>query len=550
MAVKKNDLINLNILEMTSQGVGIGKHEGLVIFVPSSCSGDIVNVKILKVKKSYAFAKIQKVIEYSKNRVSIDCPVYLKCGGCSLRHIDYEYELRVKEQKVKDNILRIGGISDVCIKRIVPSPKVNYYRNKSQIPIGTNNENIVELGFFALHSHRIVECENCLLQPLFFSDIIKSFKKWAIKYKISTYDEKTHNGILRNLYIRYAEKTDEVMVCIVVNSNSKIKNENELLAILKSEVKNLKTVIVNYNTNDTNVILGQKCRTIYGDGYITDIICNLKFNISPLSFFQVNRAQAENLYNKAIEYANITKDDIILDIYCGTGTIGLTMASRAKKLIGVEIVEDAIINARNNCNLNNITNAEFICSDAKSAVQRLKARGESPSVVILDPPRKGCDIDTISTIAEMKPKRVVYISCDSATLSRDLKEFNNKGFKPVEITPFDMFPRTSHVETVVILGRKMVEDKSIEYMHVDYEPEDAEYLKGIKGSATYAEIKKWIKKQYNVSVSSLYIAQCKDECGFEKRDNYNKGIEGHKVPNCPAEKRELIMKAFKHFKMI
>ena len=208
---------------MTSQGVGIGKHEGLVIFVPSSCSGDIVNVKILKVKKSYAFAKIQKVIEYSKNRVSIDCPVYLKCGGCSLRHIDYEYELRVKEQKVKDNILRIGGISDVCIKRIVPSPKVNYYRNKSQIPIGTNNENIVELGFFALHSHRIVECENCLLQPLFFSDIIKSFKKWAIKYKISTYDEKTHNGILRNLYIRYAEKTDEVMVCIVVNSNSKIK---------------------------------------------------------------------------------------------------------------------------------------------------------------------------------------------------------------------------------------------------------------------------------------------------------------------------------------
>ena len=244
------------------------------------------------------------------------------------------------------------------------------------------------------------------------------------------------------------------------------------------------------------------------------------------------------------------KDDIILDLYCGTGTIGLTMASRAKKLIGVEIVEDAIINARNNCNLNNITNAEFICSDAKSAVQRLKARGESPSVVILDPPRKGCDIDTISTIAEMKPKRVVYISCDSATLSRDLKEFNNKGFKPIEITPFDMFPRTSHVETVVLLGRKMVDDRNIEYEYVDYEPKDNEYMRGTKGSATYAEIKAWIKKQYNVSVSSLYIAQCKDECGFEKRENYNTGAEGHKVPQCPDEKRKMIMEAFKHFRMI
>ena len=298
------------------------------------------------------------------------------------------------------------------------------------------------------------------------------------------------------------------------------------------------------------MVLGDREHVLYGKGYIEDELCGFRFRISPKSFYQVNPVQTESLYNKAIELAGLTGKETVLDAYCGIGTIGITASAHAGQVIGVELNPDAVRDAVQNAKCNNIKNIRFYCNDATKFMTQMAEAGDGVDVVLMDPPRSGSTEEFIRAVASVKAKRVVYVSCGPDTLARDLEVFKKYGYQAKSAWPVDLFPQTYHVETVVLLGRKMVNDKSIEYMHVDYEPEDNEYMRGIKGSATYAEIKAWIKEQYNVSVSSLYIAQCKDECGFEKRQNYNTGAEGHKVPQCPDEKRELIMKAFKHFKMI
>lgn len=466
------------------------------------------------------------------------------------RHISYEAELKFKHQRVYDAITRIGGIDGSLVGEIIPSDRIMAYRNKAQLPIAYDKNGNITVGFFAQRSHRVISVDNCLLHSEAFNPIIDCFTDFANEYKLTPYDEKSHSGLLRHLYMRHAMETDEIMVCIVINGK-KLPHENELCERLIAVENRIKTIVININCDKTNVITGKECRTIFGSGYITDKLCGLSFRISPLSFYQVNRSQAEKLYTIARDFAELKPDETLLDLYCGTGTIGLTMADSVKRLYGVEIIPQAIEDAKINAEINNIKNAEFFCGDASLAAEKLAQQGIKADCIIIDPPRKGCDSTLINTISEkFSPPRVIYISCDPATLARDLKIFNELGYSAFKVIPVDLFPRTGHVETVVLLGREMVNDKSIEYMHVDYEPEDAEYLKGIKGSVTYAEIKAWIKEQYNVSVSSLYIAQCKDACGFEKRENYNTGAEGHKVPQCPAEKRELIMKAFKHFKMI
>lgn len=532
MILKKNDVLALDIVDMTSDGVGIGKHEGMTIFVASACTGDIVEAKILKVKKSYSFAKIEKIIKKSSNRIISDCNTYLKCGGCSLRHINYDYELIVKEKKVKDAITRIGGFDNIKINDIVGADDINFYRNKSQIPIRKNKDGKLICGFFANHSHRIIEFEHCLLQSNVFNNALNALKEWMLLYKIEPYDEEKHSGTIRHLYLREAKKTKEVMVCIVVNSDKVLNHENELVKILRYKIESLKTVVINVNTKRTNVITGDKCRVIYGDGYITDELCGLKFNISPLSFYQVNRDQAERLYNKAMEYAAVSSKDILIDLYCGTGTIGLTMAKKAKKLIGVEIVEQAVEDAKRNAKLNNITNAEFICSDAKDAARIIIQKKQNPTVVILDPPRKGCDNITIKTVINMNPRRIVYISCDPATLARDLKTFSQSGYEAKEIAPFDMFPRTRHVETVVLLS-KLKSSKKIE---VDLDISELDLTKA-EAKATYAEIKQYVLDKFGLKVSRLYIAQVKREFGLIERINYNvsKKEDAH-IPQCPADK--------------
>lgn len=450
---KKNDIINLNITSATAEGSGVGKtDEGIAVFVPLSAIGDTLRVRILKVKKTYAFGKIEEILTPSSVRIAPDCPQFSKCGGCVWRHISYEEECRIKQQKVTDAVERIGGIS-TNFQPIMASKQVQRYRNKAQFPIGTSDCGETLMGFYAFHSHRVIDCGDCALQPAVFQRVMNLTRDFIKATNASIYDEATGKGRLRHLYIRYGEVTDELMVCYVVNGNG-LKQEDLLVKMLRNGLPNLKTVVINSNREKTNVILGSKNRVAFGSGYITDVLCGLQFKISPFSFWQVNRAQAERLYAKAREYANLGGSETLLDLYCGTGTIGLTMAGNCKELIGVEIIEDAIKDAEHNAAVNNICNARFICSDAPKAAAQLEAEGVRPDVVILDPPRKGCGEELVNTIGRMNPDRVVYVSCDPATLARDLKYFSQIGYQTHEVTPCDMFPRTAHVETIAFLRRE------------------------------------------------------------------------------------------------
>lgn len=444
--MKKNDIIQLDIDAISSLGSGIGRYEGLAVFVPLSAVNDKLKVKILKVKSNCAFGKIEEIITPSSTRTEPDCEVFSKCGGCVYRHISYGEELSIKQKSVEDAIKRIGKV-DIPSNPIVSDGKVCSYRNKAQYPISQNGK----VGFFANHSHRIIESETCSLQPPEFSDICEVFTNWLKTSGNSVYSEETGKGLLRHLYIRKAEKTGEIMVCLVANGNS-INGAETLIKGLKQKLgEAFKTLVLNINKEKTNVILSDKCVNLYGNGYIYDILCGVKVRLNPLSFYQVNRGMAEKLYEKAAEYAQC-ENKRILDLYCGAGTIGLSMAKSASEIIGVEIIPEAVEDAKFNAQNNGIGNARFICSDAAKAAQTLAKEKTKPDVVIVDPPRKGCSSELLATIAnDFSPERLVYVSCDPATLARDINILNELGYTLKEYTPFDLFPRTSHVETVALL---------------------------------------------------------------------------------------------------
>lgn len=446
--MKKNDTIILEITDLTTDGSGVGKYEGLAVFVPLTAVGDTAEVKILKVKKNYCFGKLEKLIKPSASRINQDCSVFNKCGGCVTRHVSYEAECEIKQNKVYSAIKRIGGI-DLSPNPIVPAVKTQRYRNKAQYPVSQNKK----VGFFAKHSHRIIECNSCLLQPEIFDKIVIGTENWISDNNISVYDEQTHSGLLRHIYLRIAEKTGEIMFTAVINGDS-LPHSDKLIEILKDICnQNLKSVQININKADTNVILGEDCKLLYGGNHITDILCGIKVRISPLSFFQVNRDMAEKLYLKAREYAN-PQNKNILDLYCGAGTIGLSMADMAKSIVGVEIIEQAVEDAKFNARNNGIENARFICADAKSAADKLAKENYRPDVVIVDPPRKGCSEELLKIIStDFSPERIVYISCDPATLARDAAFLKDNGYSLKEYTPVDLFPRTSHIETAALFNK-------------------------------------------------------------------------------------------------
>ncbi|MBQ8539443.1 MAG: 23S rRNA (uracil(1939)-C(5))-methyltransferase RlmD [Ruminococcus sp.] len=439
---------------MTSDGSGVGKADSMVVFVPDTAVGDICDVRILKVKKNVCYGKIENIIEKSADRVDPVCPVSSRCGGCVYRHMSYEAELKVKHKKVFDAVTRIGKVDGSKVKEIIGAydTQVDRYRNKAQIPVGLSKNGEVELGFYSRHSHRIAPCDDCLLSPVIFTQITKDFKEFLQKYPYLIYNEEKHSGKIRHLYLRIGEKTDEVMVCVVVNGKS-FDHQDELFNSIKEKYKQVKSIVINVNKAKTNVILGYENITVYGKESITDELCGLKFELSPLAFYQVNRTQAQRLYEKAKEYAQLSGDEVLIDLYCGTGTIGLSMAKSCKELIGVEIIDKAIENAKVNAKNNGIENARFICGDAEKAAVELEKNGIKPDVIIVDPPRKGLTPDLINTIVQMNPQRVVYVSCDPATLGRDLKLFEEFEYSVKEITPFDLFPRTAHCESVCWLSR-------------------------------------------------------------------------------------------------
>ncbi len=451
--MKKNDFIELEITAMSSEGSGVGRYEGLAVFVPMTAIGDRIKAKILKVKSNCAFAKVEEIIATSPDRRDIDCTAFTKCGGCVYRHITYEAELCAKQKKVEDAIKRIGGI-DMPSRPICGAVSPERYRNKAQYPIADD----YTVGFYANHSHRIIPSGDCRLQPEEFNEISKIFTEWINSKKLSVYNEETGKGLVRHLYIRKAVATNELMVCIVINGNTLPCSDELVDMLLEKTGESLKAVVLNINKAKTNVILGDKCKNLYGDGYIYDILCGVKVRINPLSFYQVNRDMAERLYQKAAEYAQ-PQDKTVLDLYCGAGTIGLSMAGTAKEIIGVEIVPEAVQDAEFNAQNNNIDNVRFICSDAAKAAEALNKEGISPDVVIVDPPRKGCSQELLKIIANgFCPERLVYVSCDPATLARDIKILDGLGYKLQEYTPFDLFPRTHHIESVVCLSREKADD--------------------------------------------------------------------------------------------
>ena len=458
--MKKNDIITLEITDLTTDGSGVGKYEGMAVFVPLTAVGDIAEIKILKVKKSYCFGKLERLITPSASRINQDCAVFNRCGGCVTRHIDYKAECEAKQNKVYSAVKRIGGI-ELLPNPIIPAKKTERYRNKAQYPVSLDGK----AGFFAKHSHRIIECGTCLLQPETFDKIVNKTEQWISDNGISVYNEQTHSGLLRHIYLRIAEKTGEIMFTAVINGDS-LPQSDKLIEILKDICKeNLKSVQININKADTNVILGEECKVLYGEKHITDILCGIKVRLSPLSFYQVNRAMAEKLYLKARELADPLGKNI-LDLYCGAGTIGLSMADEAKSIVGVEIVPQAVEDAKFNAENNYITNARFICADAKTAAAQLAKENYKPDVVIVDPPRKGCSEELLITVSkDFSPERIVYISCDPATLARDAAILNQKGYMLKEYTPVDLFPRTAHIETVALLSRQKVDERF--YSHIE-----------------------------------------------------------------------------------
>lgn len=450
MELTKNDKIELNIDALTSEGSGVGRYNGLAVFVNDTVPGDKIIAHIIKRSKNYAVGKVDKILSPSTSRIESDCPYSQRCGGCSFRNMTYDEELKYKLSRVNDSLERIGHL-DTKAEEIIGAKSVDYYRNKAQYPVSVCDGELFA-GFYAYKSHRIISCSDCRLQPKEFEQGIKAFEKWVEKAGVTSYDENTGKGLLRHIYFRKGFATDELMACAVINGDS-IPKADLLVELLKENLPNLKSVVVNINKSKTNVILGKTSKTIWGSDTISDRLLGKKFVISPNSFYQVNHSQCERLYERAKEYAVLTGSEVLLDLYCGVGTIGLTMADSVRQLVGIEIIPQAVENAKINAGLNNVTNAKFICSDAAKGAELLREEGIIPDVIILDPPRKGCDKALLDTVVQMTPKKIVYVSCDSATLARDLEILKNKDYVTKSVTAVDMFPRTPHVEAVAQIVR-------------------------------------------------------------------------------------------------
>ena len=450
--LSKNKEYIVDIVDIGQGGVGIGKYEGFTVFVDGGLIQDKIKVKITKSKKNYAVGDMVEIIEKSPFRVARKCSETLRqCGGCQIQELDYQKQLDIKTNEVKQVISRIGKLDDVIVHDTLGMEHPFIYRNKAQFPI-QKKDNMPVIGFYKKKSHDLISTDECIIQHEVNDKIIKIIKTYIRAYNVSIYDEKTHKGLLRHVVTKVGFTTGEVMIVLVANGK-KLPYLKELASVLKENIPGFKTLVVNVNTQKTNVILGKENIVAYGDGMIRDYIGELVFEISPLSFFQVNPLQTEVLYNKALEYANLGENDTVFDIYCGIGTISLFLAQKAKKVYGIEIVEDAIKDAKRNAKINNMDNVEFYVGKAEEVVPKMYKEGKRANVVVVDPPRKGCDEKVLDTIISMQPDRVVYVSCNPSTLARDLAYLNERGYKCHEIQPVDMFPHSVHVENVAWLSK-------------------------------------------------------------------------------------------------
>lgn len=566
MEMKKNDRFVLKIEDMGENGEGIGRLDGYIWFVKDAVIGDVIEAGVTKMKKQYGFARLIRVIEPSEYRTEERCPSARRCGGCQIQAVDYQEQLRLKEKKVYNNLKRIGGLSSLLLpggenmaeqtkeeaerNAVVMEPIIGMenpwrYRNKAQFPFGRNKDGNIVTGFYAGRTHDIVEQEDCLLGVEENREILSIIRNFMEEYKIEPYNEETHRGLVRHVLIRKGFQTGELMVCLVINGR-KLPGQQALTERLL-EIPGMTSISLNVNQEKTNVILGKELINLWGEGHITDYIGAVQYRISPLSFYQVNPVQTERLYGTALEYAGLTGNETVWDLYCGIGTISLFLAQKAKQVYGVEIVPQAIDDARENARLNHMENVEFFVGKAEEVLPEQYERNQIyADVIVVDPPRKGCDEKCLETIVKMSPKRVVYVSCNSSTLARDVKYLEERGYRTERVRCVDMFPHSGHVETVVLLSRKTPDDT----IEVDLDLDELD-ITAAESKATYQEIKDYVLKEFGLKVSTLYISQIKRKCGIDVGEHYNiSQKENQKVPQCPKEKEDAIRAALEHFAMI
>jgi len=539
MELAKNQEHTVTIEGYGEGGMGVARIDGRVVFVHGALRGEKCRVLILKTLKSVAFAKVLEVIEPSSERITPDCPYFPRCGGCTYRHIRYEEELRLKKQRVQDNLSRIGG-SDVTVEEILGARDTLRYRNKAQYPVSKDGA----VGFYRARTHEVIECEHCLLVKPEADAAAEALREYMQSCRVAGFDEKTGRGLVRHLYIR-SNAAGESLVCVLVNGD-KLPKEDRLVTLLRDACPKCTGIVLGTNTKKGNVILGDRYRTLWGSDRLEDTLCDKTFRLSVPSFYQVNRVQAERLYAKAIEFAGLTGQETVLDLYCGAGTITLALSDHAKKVLGAEIVPEAIDDARENAARNGVKNAEFFCGDASDVAKKLARENLRPDVITVDPPRKGLAADVVESIAEMQPGRVVYVSCDSATMARDVKRLADLGYTAQRACAVDMFPRADHVETVCLLSKL----QSKEHIEIEVAMDEMD-LTSAESKATYEEIREYVFEHTGLKVSHLYIAQVKQKYGIIERENYNKPkSENAKQPQCPLEKEKAITEALQHFGMI
>lgn len=560
--MQKNELVKVKIEDIGVGGEGIGKVDGYTLFIKDAIIGDVVEAKVMKAKKNYGYARLMNVLTPSEDRVEeVVCPMARKCGGCQIQEMKYPAQLAFKESKVRGNLERIGEVPGELLDQIM-HPVVGMdeegmqpfrYRNKAQFPIGTDKDGRVTAGFYAGRTHSIIGNTDCVLGVEVNEEILNCILDFMEEFEIPAYDEVKHKGLVRHVLLRYGFKTDEIMVCLVINGKT-IPHCHDLVGRLR-QIPGMTSITLSSNTAKTNVIMGDTIRLLWGQEFITDYIGEIKYQISPLSFYQVNPVQTEKLYGLALDYAGLTGNETVWDLYCGIGTISLFLAKKAKQVYGVEIVPQAIDDARNNAKINDITNAEFYVGKAEEVLPEYYKEYEKThngetvhaDVIVVDPPRKGCEESLLQTIVDMQPEKVVYVSCDSATLARDVKFLRAKGYELKDVTPVDQFPHTVHVETVCLLS-KLHEAKHHVNVRLDMDELD---LTSAESKATYEEIKAYVLEKHGLQVTNLYIAQVKRKCGIIERENYNKPkSEDAKQPQCPEDKEKAIKDALEYFGMV
>lgn len=554
--MNKNDIVTVEITDIGVSGEGIGHVDGYTLFIKDAVIGDVVEAKVMKAKKNYGYARLMKVITPSEYRVEPKCAFARRCGGCQIQEMSYDRQLVFKDQKIRGNLERIGGFTkdqiDTVMQPVVGMEHPFGYRNKAQFPFGTDKEGNPITGFYAGRTHDIIANTDCALGVEQNKEILEIILQYMRENKIKSYDEKTGKGLIRHALIRYGFKTKEIMVCLVINGKKLPKAERLIENLI--QIEGMTSITISPNTRRDNVIMGDSYEILWGQGYITDYIGNVKYQISPLSFYQVNPVQTEKLYGLALEYADLKGDETVWDLYCGIGTISLFLAQKAKQVYGVEIVPQAIDDAKENAKINAIDNAEFFVGKAEEVLPEYYAEyerehnGETAhaDVIVVDPPRKGCDETLLETIVKMQPEKVVYVSCDSATLARDLKYLCANGYEIKMCRGVDQFPQSVHVETVCLLSKLNAK----QHIEVDIHMDELD-LTDAEKKATYSEIKEYVLEHTGLKVSSLYIAQVKQKCGIIERENYNKPkSDDAKQPQCPPDKEKAIKEALKHFGMI